>query len=154
MDYRVLLLLHILSGMAWIGGGLALEATLLMARRSGDPLEVDRVMRSQAWADTWLAIPAPLLVVATGVAMVITSGTWSFSQAWILLSVGLVVTYELLAMTVGASLYRRITEARASGALTGAPHARTMLARVRFGGILLAILLVVVGLMVLKPSFA
>jgi uncharacterized membrane protein len=154
MDYRVLLLVHILAGMAWVGGAIVLEATLFIARRSGDPAEVDRVMRSQAWADTWLALAAPVLVVTSGVAMVVVGGAWSFTQAWILFSIGLVVVYELVALTVGARLYRRIAEARESGALAGLAHARTMRAWGRLGGLLLALLLVVVGLMVFKPGVA
>jgi hypothetical protein len=109
-------------------------------------------MRSLAWADTWLAIPAPLLVVATGAAMVAISGAWSFTQAWILASIGLVVAYEVLAMTVGARLYRRIGDVRASGAIGSAMHVRTLTAWGRLGGLLLAILVAVVGLMVLKPE--
>jgi len=152
MDYRLLLLVHILAGMAWVGSAITLQATLLVARRSGDPAEVDRVMRSLGWADTWLALPAPLLVVTTGVAMVIASGAWTFTQAWILLSIGLVVVYELIAMTVGGRLYRRIVAARESGELDGAAHARTMTAWGRLGALLLALLLVAVGLMVFKPG--
>jgi uncharacterized membrane protein len=154
MDYRILLLVHILAAMAWVGGAIVLEATLFVARRSGDAAEVDRVMRSLAWADTWLAVPAPLLVVVTGVAMVALSGAWGFTQAWILLSIGIVVVYELVALTIGARLYRRIAEARASGAVTGDAHAGTMRAWARLGGLLLALLLVVVGLMVFKPGVA
>jgi uncharacterized membrane protein len=152
VGYSILLLMHILAGMAWVGGALVLEATLFVARRAGDPVEVDRVMRSQAWADTWLAVPAPLLVVATGAAMVALNGAWTFTQAWVLLAIGLVVAYELIAMTVGARLYRRITEARESGALDAAAHARTMRAWGRLSGLLLALLLIVVGLMVFKPG--
>lgn len=57
-----------------------------------------------------------------------------------------------IAMTVGARLYRRIAQAREAGALTGAAHARTMRAWGRMGGLLLALLLMVVGLMVFKPG--
>jgi uncharacterized membrane protein len=152
VGYPFLLLAHILAGMAWVGGALALQAALLVARRSGDPAEVDRVMRSLAWADTWLAIPAPVLVLATGLAMVALSGAWTFTQAWILGSIGLVVVYELVAMVVGARLYRRIAQARKAGEVGGAAHARTMTAWGRLGALLLTILLVVVGLMVFKPG--
>jgi uncharacterized membrane protein len=152
MDYQLLLLVHILAGMAWVGGAIVLQATLLVARRSGDPTEVDRVMRSLGWADTWLALPAPLVVLATGAAMVISSAAWSFTQAWILISIGLVVVYELVAMTVGGRLYRRIAATRASGELDGAAHARTMAAWGRLSALLRALLVVAVGLMVFKPG--
>ena len=97
MDYRLLLLVHILAGMAWVGGAVVIQATLFAARRSQPPEGVDRVMRSFAWADTWLAIGAPLVVVITGVAMVLINGAWTFEQAWILGSIGLVVAALILA---------------------------------------------------------
>jgi uncharacterized membrane protein len=152
MDYRLLLLVHILAGMAWVGGAVVIQATLFAARRSQPPEGVDRVMRSFAWADTWLAIGAPLVVVITGVAMVLINGAWTFEQAWILGSIGLVVAYEVIAMTVGARLYRQVEDARTQGQLETADHARTMRAWGRLGAILLALLVAIVGLMVYKPG--
>jgi uncharacterized membrane protein len=152
MDYGLLLLVHILAGMAWVGGAIVIQGTLFAARRSQPPVVVDRVIRSFAWADTWLALGAPLVVVITGVAMVLINGAWTFEQAWILGSIGLVVAYEVIAMTVGARLYRQVEEARAQGQLETDGHARTMRAWGRLGAVLLAILVAVVGLMVVKPG--
>jgi uncharacterized membrane protein len=152
MDYRLLLLVHILAGMAWVGGAIVIQGTLLAARRSQPPEGVDRVMRCFAWADTWLALGAPLLVVITGVAMVLINGAWTFEQAWILGSIGLVVAYEVIALTLGARLYRRVEDARAQGHLQTADHARTMRAWGRLGAVLMAMLVAIVGLMVLKPG--
>jgi uncharacterized membrane protein len=83
--------------------------------------------------------------------MVLISGAWSFEQAWILGSIGLVVAYEVIAMTVGARLYRQVEDARAQGHLDTAGHARTMRAWCRLGAVLLAMLIAIVGLMVFKP---
>jgi uncharacterized membrane protein len=152
MDYRWLVLVHVLAAMAWVGGGTIVLGTLVSARRSRDPEHVDRVMQSLAWADTWLAIPAPLVVLITGIAMVALNGAWSFTQAWILGSIGLMVAYEIVAVTIGARLYRRIDDARRAGTLVGDGHAATMRAWSRLGVLLLAILVAIVGLMVFKPG--
>ena len=152
MDYRLLLLVHILAGIAWVGGAIVIQATLFAARRSQPPEGVDEVMRSFAWADTWLALGAPLVVVITGVAMVLINGAWTFEQAWILGSIGLVVAYEAIAMTVGARLYRQVESARAQRLLETADHVRTMRAWGRLGAVLLVMLVAIVGLMVLKPG--
>jgi uncharacterized membrane protein len=152
MDYHLLLLLHILAAMAWVGGAIVIQGTVFAARRSQPPESVDRVMRSFAWADTWLALGAPLMVVMTGVAMVLINGAWSFERAWILGSIGLVIAYEVIALTVGARLYRQVEDARAQGRLGTAGHARTMRAWGRLGAMLLAMLVAIVGLMVLKPG--
>jgi uncharacterized membrane protein len=109
-------------------------------------------MRSFVWADTWLALGAPLLVMITGVAMVMINDAWSFEQAWILGSIGLVIGYEVIAMMVGARLYRQIEDARAQGRVESAGHAGTMRAWGRLGAVLLAMLVAIVGLMVLKPG--
>jgi uncharacterized membrane protein len=151
MDYRLLVLLHILAGMAWLGGGFALWATLFVARRSQGPEAADRVMRSLQWADMWLAIVAPLLVLVTGAAMAIVGG-WGFGQTWILASIALIVAYELIALTLGSRLYRRIEDARRQGRVGSADHARTMAAWGRLSVVLLGFLVAVVTLMVVKPG--
>ena len=108
-------------------------------------------MQSFRWADTWLGLGAPLLVVVSGAAMVAT-GAWSFGQAWILGSIALIVVYEVIALTVGARLYRRIEAARAEGHLASEAHAQTMRAWGRLSIVLVALLIGVVGLMVFKPG--
>lgn len=86
MWYRVVLLIHILAGIAWLGGGLAIWVTQQRALRAGGRAALDRVRRDLAWADTWLAIPSPLLVVATGIAMVLSAPGWRLTQTWIWLT--------------------------------------------------------------------
>jgi uncharacterized membrane protein len=153
MDYyRFLVLIHVLAGMAWVGGAIAIEATVFVARRSKGPEEADRVMRGFAWADTWLAVAAPLVILATGVAMVMMNGAWTFGQTWILGSIGLVVVYETVALTVGARFYRRIEEARSQGLVGSVAHARTLRMWGRLSAVLLALLVGVVVLMVFKPN--
>jgi uncharacterized membrane protein len=152
MGYQALLLIHILAGMAWVGGAFVLVLTLWFARRSYPPQDVDRLMQDLRWADTWLAIPAPLLVLVTGVAMVLDSRAWNLTQAWVLGSIVLVVAYELVALTLGGRLYRRIERARAQAELASGDHARTMTAFVRLGFVLLMLLVITVWSMVYKPG--
>lgn len=151
MDYQIVLLIHILAGAAWVGGAIVIEGTIFAARRLGSPEAVDRVLQSFRWADTWLAIGAPVLVIVTGVAMVMLGRGWTFEQAWILGSIGLVVAYEVIAMTVGGRIYSRIEVARAEGALASQQHEVTIRQLGRLGVVLLAILIAVTGLMVFKP---
>ena len=153
MDQRLLLLVHILAGMAWLGGGFALAATVFAARRTQGPEGADRVMQSLRWADTWLAIVAPLVVVVTGIAMVIGADAWSFDDAWILGSIALIVAYQVIALAVGSRLYRRIENARRQGLIGTAEHAWTLRAWGHLSGLLLGLLVAVVALMVFKPGF-
>jgi len=143
MWYRVLLLVHILAGMAWIGGGLVIQITQQQAFRLGGRVASDRARTDLAWADTWLAIPAPLLVVGTGIAMVIVNTGWRFAQTWIWTSLATVAIYQALALTMGARLYRR----RETG-----PGDQPTQELLRLGNVLLALLTGVVFLMVFKPG--
>lgn len=152
MEYRALLLVHILASMVWVGAAVVIPGTMFHARRSRDPEKVDRVMRSMSWAGTWLAIPMPLLVVVSGIGMVLISGAWSFTQAWILTSIALVVIYELVAHIVGGRLYGRIAGARAADAIAGDDYARAQAALARLDLVLIMILVIIVWSMVVKPG--
>ena len=147
MWYRTVLLIHILAGVAWLGGGLAVGVTQQRALRAGGRAAFDRVRRDLAWADTWLAIPAPLLVVATGVAMVLLDPGWRFSQTWIWMAIAILIAYQGLAFTVGARLYRR-PESEEEAPEGGDPR----ISLIRLSRLLLLMLVAVVALMVFKPG--
>lgn len=147
MWYPAVLLIHILAGIAWLGGGLAVWVTQQRALRAGGRASFDRVRRDLAWADTWLAIPAPLLVVATGIAMVLADPGWRFSQTWIWMTVTILLAYQGLAFTVGARLYRSLETG------DGAPQpGNGEIPLLRLGRLLLLMLVAVVALMVFKPG--
>jgi uncharacterized membrane protein len=141
--YQLFLVVHILAGMAWLGGGLVIQITGLRALRLGGRPAVDRVRRDLSWADTWLAIPAPLLVVGTGIAMVVVDTGWQFGQTWILIATATVGVYQALALTLGARLYAQ----QETG--LGDQPTRALL---RLGNVLLALLTGIVVLMVFKPG--
>jgi hypothetical protein len=145
--YRAVLFFHILAGIAWLGGGLAIWVTQQRALSAGGRAGFDRVRQDLAWADTWLAIPAPLLVVATGIAMVLMRPGWRLSQTWIWLTVAILIAYQGLAFTVGARLYRRLESG--DGALTGGDPGSSLL---RLGRLMLLMLVTIVALMVYKPG--
>jgi uncharacterized membrane protein len=145
--YRAVLLIHILAGIVWLGGGLAIVVTEQRSLRAGGRAAFDRVRRDLAWADTWLAIPAPLLVVATGIAMVLLDPGWRFSQTWIWMTIAILIAYQGLAFTVGARLYRRLKSG--DGTPKGGDPGISLL---RLGRLLLLMLVAIVALMVFKPG--
>lgn len=147
MWYRVVLLIHILAGIAWLGGGLAIWVTQQRALRAGGRAALDRVRRDVAWADTWLAIPSPLLVVATGIAMVLSAPGWRLTQTWIWLTVAILIAYQGLAFTVGARLYRRLESG--DGARTRDDPGISL---IRLSRLLLLMMVAIVVLMVFKPG--
>jgi len=110
--YQILLVVHILAGMTWVGGGLVIQITEQKAFRLRGRPAVDRARTDLAWADTWLAIPAPVLVIGTGIAMVVIDTGWRFTQTWIWISIATVGAYQALALTLGARLYRQVESGR------------------------------------------
>jgi hypothetical protein len=142
MWYQTVLWVHIMAAMAWVGGGIVMHVTQQMALRQGGPSAFDEVDRRLAWTDSWLAVVAPVLVLATGTAIVVIDPGWRFSQTWIWSTLALVGLYELLAFTIGTRLFRLIS-AEASGSRASF---------VKLGHVLIGPLAGVVVLMVFKPG--
>lgn len=151
--YRILLLIHVLAGMAWVGGGFVIQVTSQRALKTAGVPAAGRVIESFRWADTWLAIGVPILVVATGVTMVAISGAWTFAQTWVWVSIALVVGYEAIAGTVGGRLYRAVEATmRESDSTSNGAQTRLYGRYMQFGMALLLVLIVLVVLMVYKPG--
>jgi hypothetical protein len=142
MWYQTFLLVHIMAAMAWVGGGIVIQVTQQTALRHGGPPAFDDVGRRLAWTDTWLAVLAPFLVLATGIGMVVVDPGWRFSQTWIWLTLAIVGLYQLLAYTIGVRLFRLIA-AEATGSRASF---------VKLGHVLIGLLAGVVVLMVFKPG--
>jgi uncharacterized membrane protein len=145
--YEVLVLVHILSGMVWVGGGFVLVLVERHARYAGGDEEADRMIRRLEWTDDWIFTPAPLLVIATGVTMVIMNDAWAFSQPWVYLALGLI----LVEFVTGYRDLQRMKASREMG--TGSPEYEAALrSYFRFAPVAIAILGVIVVLMVYKPG--
>jgi uncharacterized membrane protein len=80
--YEVLLFVHLLAAMAWVGGDLMIQMFYLRARANG-PDAVARFARDVEWIGLRLLNTASLLVVIFGVLLVIEVDGYEFSQFWI-----------------------------------------------------------------------
>jgi uncharacterized membrane protein len=81
--YEILLFLHVSSAAFWLGAELLVEILVHRAERQGDPAAVRRLFDELNALDP-IFVPATLLVLATGIAMVI-DGPWSFDSLWIVI---------------------------------------------------------------------
>jgi hypothetical protein len=92
--YELLLFVHIGASIVWIGAGFL---SLLLATtydRESDEVAIKRFLHDQEWLATRLFIPASLVVVIFGIALVIESEAWSFDQLWIVLGlIGYAATF-------------------------------------------------------------
>ena len=123
---------------------------LLWAFRTIRAAEGD-VVADRAWArmerTTRVFNPAPILVVATGVIMVIVSEAWAFSQIWIYLALVLFVVALSLGAFFADRWVKQMEEAREQGRVASELFDRFL----RLGAVETAILIGIVFLMVYKP---
>jgi hypothetical protein len=92
--YELFLFIHIGASILWIGAGFL---SLLLATtydRESDEVAIKRFLHDQEWLAMRLFVPASLIVVVMGLALVIESDAWTFGYLWIVLGlVGYAATF-------------------------------------------------------------
>jgi len=147
--YNLLLFVHVMAAMAWVGGGLMLS--LMASRVRGSDTRTADFARLLPYVGLRVLMPAVILVLVTGVAMVLVDSAWSFGQLWVLMALALFA----IAFLVGAIYLSRIGIAMDRAAAPGGPVSAlpSLLNRWLAGYIVvLAVLLVAVADMVFKPG--
>ena len=85
--YSVLLFIHIVCAVIWVGGAFALQLLAFLVSRTGDQLELARLMRYFELIGSRVFVPVATLLFVAGAAM--TLQAWSFGKTWIAVSVAL-----------------------------------------------------------------
>lgn len=85
--YSLLLYIHILTAMIWVGGAFYVQVLSMLVSRSDDPMELPRLGRHVEFIGSWVFMPAAVVLFIAGAAM--TLQQWSFGQVWIAVSVAL-----------------------------------------------------------------
>jgi uncharacterized membrane protein len=99
--YDVYLLLHVVSAIVWLGGGLTLSVLGTRIARQRDGARMVAFARDVEWIGNHVFIPASLLVLLFGFLM-IHAGFPAFDQLWIQLALGLFgVTFLTGALFLG-----------------------------------------------------
>ena len=143
-------LVHILAAMVWVGGGVTLSVMALHARSAPDSQPIAAFARLLPFMGIRILMPSVVIVLITGVWMVLAGTEFSFSQAWVLVGLGLFAA----AFLVGAVYMSRIGIQldRAAQAESSATRLRELLDRWIAGyAVVLLILVVAVWDMVVKP---
>jgi uncharacterized membrane protein len=148
--YNLLLVIHILSVIAWVGTGLTHQLGVIQSRKAGGPSEADRQIVAAEWMK-FVFIPAPILVLLTGATLVSMSDAWGFGQTWVLLALVLLVVSGVVGGAVGGRLEKRMTELRDQGAVGGPAYADVLRRTLNNGWVELVVLVAVIFLMVYKP---
>jgi uncharacterized membrane protein len=85
--YSVLLFIHIVCAVIWVGGAFALQLLAFLVSRTGDQLELARLMRYFELIGSRVFVPVATLLFIAGAVM--TLQAWSFGKTWIAVSVAL-----------------------------------------------------------------
>ena len=143
---------HILGAIVWVGGGLTLSVLASRVRARQDPAAIREFGATLAYVGPRVLTPGVIATVAFGVALVLTSAAWDFTQLWVILGIALFVVAFAIGVgylaRIGLALNRLAGDA---GAPTG--DADALLGRWILGyRIVLIVLVVTVADMVLKPG--
>ncbi len=94
--YQVLLFIHIICAVIWVGGAFFSQLLALRVERSTDPADLPKLGRNMEFLGLRVFLPASILLVLAGAAMV--AQQWGFGQTWVAVSMGL----WLLSVIAGA----------------------------------------------------
>lgn len=145
-----LLLVHVLTAVVWLGGGVVLVLIGHRTLRRGDASSITGYIADSELAGGLFGISSAL-VLASGVWLVIEVNAWEFDQPWILVS--LVITAILF--VIGAAYHaprvkRRLALAKSKGG--AAPEVVTNVSNwLRLSVVELLVMACVVWLMIDKP---
>lgn len=148
--YELLLFVHIVCAVIWVGGAFYAQLLAVRAGRSDDPMALPRLGRDIEFLGSRVFMPAAVLLFLAGAAM--TLRAWSFGQLWIATSVALWIASALAGAIYLAPRARRVSalfeaegpESAAGRQLIGRMFLVSRLELVSFA--------VIIGLMVFKPG--
>lgn len=148
--YQLILYLHILGGIVWVGGAVAIQVLSIRFSRSDDPAELPRFATHMEFLGRVLFGPAAIVILVTG--LIMTFQAWSIGQFWIAVALGL---WILSAVSGAVYLGPRAKRAAALVETEGpsSAEAHTLLRRLALVSRLeLISFAVIVALMVFKPG--
>lgn len=148
--YQLLLYVHIVSAVIWVGGAFAIQALAVVVSRSDDPTELPRLGRNLEIIGSRVFAPAAIVLFLAGAVMTVQK--FSFGQTWIAVSVGLwILSAAAGAVYLGPRAKRVVALFEAEGPSSVA--ARQLIGRLFLVTRLeLAGFAVVIALMVFKPG--
>ena len=149
-SYELWLFLHVTAVVVWVGGAIVLQVVSVLTNRAQDPARSAALGRDVYWIVTRIFLPSSLVVGATGL-LLRADANWDWSEPFIWLGLLLwagisVVAFGDVSRELGAT-GRRIAAEGPQPELLARVRTLILLARV-----LIALLLVVIFLMTVKPG--
>ena len=83
--YELLLFLHILMAITWVGGAVATQFFAIRLVNGGSPETQVSFAKSSEWIGMRVFMPASLILLLTGIGLV-AEGDWGFTKFWIVIA--------------------------------------------------------------------
>jgi uncharacterized membrane protein len=148
--YLVLLYVHIVCAVIWVGGAFFSQLLAIRVARSTDPADLPKLGRNMEFLGMRVFLPASILLFLAGLAMV--AQQWSFGQTWIALAIALWILSVIAgAVYVGPRTQKVAALFESEGPASTA--ARALLGRIFLVSRLeLVSFAIIIALMVFKPG--
>ena len=86
MLYEVLLFVHILAAIVWVGGAFTIDLLASRAVHSGDSARLVTMSREAGFIGQRIIAPTSVVLLAMGLSMVAVNEAWTIGQAWIIIA--------------------------------------------------------------------
>ena len=147
--YDLIKYVHVLAAITAVGLNLSYGVWLALGERS--PENRLFVLRTVKRLDDWLANPAYVLLLLSGLGIVWV-GSLALTTTWIAAALALYVVLVVLGLGVFSRSLSRQISALESGSIDGATYAQIARRTTVSGAILVLIAIAIVFLMVVKPG--
>lgn len=148
--YEFWLFLHVVAAITWVGGAGAIQVFGVLTKRAADPAKTVFFARNVAWTVMRVFLPASILALVSGVGLVETAG-WDWGEPFIVFGLVLWAAVSLVAFGFLAR-----AQGRAALRLEAEGPSPALMLRFRnlvwLSRVLLAVLLLIVFLMTVKPG--
>lgn len=153
--FQVLLVLHTLAAIVFVGNIITAAFWKSRADRSGNPETIAATAQAILLADYVFTVPGAVGLVVTGTLMIAMTDWARFEEPWLASSLALLLLTGAIWLGILVPLQQRMVELSRQGVTRGAldpSYTRASRRWALFGGIATALPIVVLVLMVLKPG--
>ena len=150
--FNALKYVHILAAMTWLGTTIYLQFSATRLAKANDPERMAAFAKDAEYTGTHLIMPATILLLLMGIALVAYSPVYAFTDTWILLAfAGFAATFVTGAFVIGPASGRIGTLIETEG--PASPEAQALMRRIfAVTRVDLIVLVLVVADMVFKPG--
>ena len=143
---------HVLAAMIWLGTQVYLQFTATRLAKANDPERMAAFAKDAEYTGTHLIMPATIVLLLMGIALVAYSPVYAFTDTWILLAfAGFAATFVTGAFVIGPASGKIGALLEAEG--PSSAEAQALIRRIfAVSRVDLVVLLLVVADMVFKPG--